>query len=144
MKADAIRGQEGFFPYVHPQGVFPEASQDSVIQIASMVTVLGQDTPIVRNIMTLNTCAPILGAEVMSFPTEQEMFRNWVALLIETDPDVIIGYNIINFDLPYLYERAQALGIANVGFAAWLLDSSRASLTAATFIGSCRDERAAP
>jgi len=27
-------------------------------------------------------------------------------LLLETDPDVMIGYNILNFDLPYLYERA--------------------------------------
>lgn len=35
----------------------------------------------------------------------------WRDLLLETDPDVIIGYNIINFDLPYLYERATALGI---------------------------------
>jgi DNA polymerase delta subunit 1 len=33
-------------------------------------------------------------------------------LLIESDPDVIIGYNITNFDLPYLYSRAEALGIA--------------------------------
>lgn len=31
-------------------------------------------------------------------------------LLIETDPDVMIGYNIINFDLPYLYDRADVSG----------------------------------
>lgn len=34
------------------------------------------------------------------------MLKKWLLLLLETDPDVIIGYNIINFDLPYLYERA--------------------------------------
>lgn len=28
----------------------------------------------------------------------------------EVDPDVIIGYNIANFDLPYLLDRAKALG----------------------------------
>eukprot|EP01050_Picozoa_sp_SAG11_P027941 SAG11_NODE_7278_length_1167_cov_0.997191_2_plen_61_part_00 len=27
----------------------------------------------------------------------------------EADPDIITGYNINNFDLPYLIERAQAL-----------------------------------
>lgn len=28
---------------------------------------------------------------------------------METDPDIIIGYNICNFDLPYLLNRAEAL-----------------------------------
>ena len=37
-----------------------------------MVTVQGASAPVVRNVMTLNTCAPIVGAEVMSFDT-------WVA-----------------------------------------------------------------
>lgn len=30
-------------------------------------------------------------------------------LVVETDPDIIIGYNICNFDLPYLLNRANAL-----------------------------------
>ena len=30
---------------------------------------------------------------------------------METDPDFIIGYNICNFDLPYLLNRATALGL---------------------------------
>ena len=29
--------------------------------------------------------------------------------MIETDPDIIIGYNICNFDLPYLIKRAETL-----------------------------------
>lgn len=52
---------------LQPQGHFPEAKLDPVIQIASMVTVQGSDTPIVRNVMTVGTCASIVGAEVMSF-----------------------------------------------------------------------------
>lgn len=32
--------------------------------------------------------------------------------MIETDPDVIIGYNIQNFDLPYLIKRAEVLKLA--------------------------------
>ena len=31
--------------------------------------------------------------------------------MIETDPDVIIGYNIQNFDLPYLIRRAETLKV---------------------------------
>lgn len=43
----------------------------------------------------------------------------WLDLLLETDPDVIIGYNIINFDLPYLYERA-TVGERGVGQRVWV------------------------
>lgn len=36
--------------------------------------------------------------------------------MVETDPDVIIGYNICNFDLPYLLRRAETLQIADFPF----------------------------
>ncbi|KAL6749067.1 DNA polymerase delta subunit one [Haematococcus lacustris] len=93
------------------KGHFPDAKLDPVIQIASMVTLQGSATPVVKNVMTLGTCASIVGAEVMAFETEAELLGRWRDLLVETDPDIIIGYNIINFDLPYLYERAEALGL---------------------------------
>ena len=57
------------------QGCFPEADKDPVIQIASLVSVQGQATPAVRNVMTLDQCAPIVGAEVMSFRTEAQMLK---------------------------------------------------------------------
>lgn len=57
------------------QGHFPEAEKDPVIQIASMVTVQGESTPIVKNVMTLNSCAAIVGAEVMSFNSEADMLK---------------------------------------------------------------------
>ena len=37
-------------------------------------------------------------------------------LVVEADPDVVIGYNTTNFDLPYLLERAQALKVADFPF----------------------------
>lgn len=49
--------------------------------------------------------------QVMSFEREADLLRRWQSLVLETDPDVIIGYNITNFDMPYLFERAQALRI---------------------------------
>eukprot|EP00878_Enallax_costatus_P012125 GHUV01012659.1.p1 GENE.GHUV01012659.1~~GHUV01012659.1.p1 ORF type:complete len:774 (+),score=276.28 GHUV01012659.1:341-2662(+) len=76
-----------------------------------MVTVLGENKPRVRNIMTLGTCAAIVGAEVMSFDVEADMLKRWTSLVLETDPDIITGYNINNFDLPYLYERARTLRV---------------------------------
>ena len=50
-----------------------------------------------------------LAEQVMSFPTEEEVLLRWRDLVLETDPDIIIGYNISNFDLPYLIDRAVAL-----------------------------------
>lgn len=47
------------------------------LQIANLVTLQGQSEPLVRNVMTLNTCAPIVGADVMAFKTEQELLLAW-------------------------------------------------------------------
>ena len=33
----------------------------------------------------------------------------WQQLVAAVDPDIMIGYNILNFDFPYLVNRAQAL-----------------------------------
>ena len=35
--------------------------------------------------------------------------------MLSYDPDFIIGYNIINFDLPYVLDRAAKLRIKNYG-----------------------------
>nr|BAE48221.1 DNA polymerase delta subunit [Chlorella sorokiniana] len=93
------------------KGHFPEPDKDPVIQVASLVTEFGKATPTVRNIMTLKSCAPISGAEVMSFEHEKDLLLRWRDLVLETDPDIIIGYNIVNFDLPYLLNRADTLKI---------------------------------
>lgn len=42
--------------------------------------------------------------------------QRWRDLIVETDPDVIIGYNICNFDLPYLLKRAETLRIVDFPF----------------------------
>lgn len=49
--------------------------------------------------------------QVMSFESEADLLKRWTSLVLETDPDIITGYNINNFDLPYLFERAKALRV---------------------------------
>lgn len=46
------------------KGVFPEPEKDPVIQIANMVQVQGASKPFIRNVFTLDTCAPIVGSQV--------------------------------------------------------------------------------
>ena len=93
------------------RGHFPDAEHDPVIQIATMVTCQGDDKPIIKAIWTLDTCAPIVGADVLSFTDERELLRSWGKFLRSTDPDLLIGYNIVNFDFPYLINRAATLGV---------------------------------
>ncbi|PRQ49453.1 putative DNA-directed DNA polymerase [Rosa chinensis] len=93
------------------KGHFPDAKHDPVIQVANLVTLQGENQPFIRNVMTLKSCSPIAGADVISFDTEREVLLAWRDLIREADPDVIIGYNICKFDLPYLIERAETLGI---------------------------------
>jgi DNA polymerase, archaea type len=45
------------------------------------------------------------GENVKGVPTEKEMLEEFVKMIDEYDPDVVTGYNINNFDLPYLTER---------------------------------------
>ncbi|KAL7112135.1 hypothetical protein ACP275_05G133300 [Erythranthe tilingii] len=94
------------------KGHFPDPSHDPVIQIANVVTLLGEGQPFVRNVMTLKSCSSIADVDVMSFDTEKEVLLTWRDLVREVDPDIIIGYNICKFDMPYLIERADVLGIA--------------------------------
>jgi DNA polymerase delta subunit 1 len=37
------------------------------------------------------------------------MLQKWREFVERVDPDLIIGYNISNFDFPYLLDRAKAL-----------------------------------
>lgn len=91
------------------KGVFPDAKIDPIIQIANVVSRQGDPRPFVRNVFTLNTCAPIAGAQVFEHENEGDMLMKWKEFINEVDPDVIIGYNTTNFDFPYLIDRAQTL-----------------------------------
>ncbi|EPS44757.1 hypothetical protein H072_1289 [Dactylellina haptotyla CBS 200.50] len=93
------------------KGIFPDPKIDPVIQIASVVTRYGDSQPFIRNVFCLDTCALIAGAQICEFSKEDQMLRQWTKFLQEVDPDVIIGYNIANFDFPYLLDRAEALKV---------------------------------
>nr|AAA35303.1 DNA polymerase delta [Schizosaccharomyces pombe] len=95
------------------KGVFPDPSIDPVIQIASIVTQYGDSTPFVRNVFCVDTCSQIVGTQVYEFQNQAEMLSSWSKFVRDVDPDVLIGYNICNFDIPYLLDRAKSLRIHN-------------------------------
>jgi DNA polymerase delta subunit 1 len=114
------------------KGVFPEANQDPVIQIANVVTRYGEKKPFVRNVFCLDTTSSIVNTQVLEFQREEDMLIKWRDFLEEVDPDLIIGYNICNFDFPYLLDRANHLKVR--GFDRWTrLQSVRSEAKSASF-----------
>uniref|UniRef100_A0A452TZ16 DNA polymerase n=1 Tax=Ursus maritimus TaxID=29073 RepID=A0A452TZ16_URSMA len=98
------------------KGIFPEPDRDPVIQICSLGLRWGEPEPFLRLALTLRPCAPILGAKVQSYEREEELLQAWSTFIRTMDPDVITGYNIQNFDLPYLISRAQTLKVHTFPF----------------------------
>ena len=40
------------------------------------------------------------------------LLKAWSDFVQDVDPDIITGYNIMNFDIPYLLNRAKALKVS--------------------------------
>lgn len=65
-----------------------------------------------RNILiSYGTCDPIENTKVIVTNSEEELLKKFSQIIMTLDPDFIIGYNIFNFDFPFLYYRAEELGI---------------------------------
>ena len=90
---------------------FPEVNGDEVIQIGTAVQQFGTEMPVLKHIITLDTCDPIPGVVVEQYKTEKEVILAWIRFMLKLDPDVISGYNIFGFDFSFLYERAEDLGL---------------------------------
>ncbi|KAJ3364525.1 DNA-directed DNA polymerase delta [Allomyces javanicus] len=95
------------------KGAFPDPKIDPVIQIANMVTVQGETQPFIRNVFTLGSCAAIVGSDVRSYASEAELLLAWSEFVQECDPDIVTGYNILNFDWTYLLDRAATLKVTS-------------------------------
>ena len=93
-------------------GHFPVPEKDKVIQISNICVEFGADSePIIQKMFSYKKCADIVGVEVLSFDKEEEMLKEWRQFVIDLDPDIITGYNISMFDLPFLLNRAEILKI---------------------------------
>jgi len=52
-------------------------------------------------------------AQVLSYEDEKEMLHAWAEFVRKVDPDLLTGYNINNFDIWYLLNRATHLNASN-------------------------------
>ena len=93
-------------------GSFPNAlkKNDRVTQICCIL----KDTvtlKISKYLFNLGTCDSIEDTTVMQYPSEKKLLLAYAKFINDTDPDVIVGYNIFGFDNGFLFERAKVLGI---------------------------------
>ena len=92
---------------------------DRVIQIGTVFWEYGNDSPFHNNIITLKNCDDFKvrddNCEIVSFDylsehdadrAEAKILQAWTKLIIEYDPDIIVGYNIHGFDMSFMYDRA--------------------------------------
>jgi len=98
-------------------GHFPVPEKDPVIQISNICVEFGADSePIIQKMFSFKKCADIVGVDVHSFDKEEEMLKQWRKFVVDLDPDIITGYNISMFDLPYLLNRAENLKIREFAY----------------------------
>jgi len=50
--------------------------------------------------------------DTLFFKNEKEMLEELVKIVESFDPDVFVGYNINNFDIPYIFERLKACKVS--------------------------------
>jgi DNA polymerase I len=89
------------------KGTVPEADKDPIVMIslAFNAPFRGKDT------FVLATRAD---GDVLSFDSEKEMLEELVKIIYEYDPDIITGFNINNFDFPYILERMRRNKVSSV------------------------------
>ena len=92
---------------------FPPIEGDPIIQIGTTVHNYGAKECNYKHIITLGDCDPIDGVVVECCQTEKELLLKWCDLVNRLDPDILTGYNILGFDMSYMYDRAIELNVKN-------------------------------
>ena len=90
-------------------GSFPDPKNElcACIQIATTLQRYGESEPYKKQLLSLGTCNPIEGVEVIECKTEKELLNKWTQLVQKESVDILIGYNIWGFDLWYMITRAE-------------------------------------
>ncbi|AAM62282.1 DNA polymerase [Mustelid gammaherpesvirus 1] len=87
---------------------FPNATRDEdmILQISCVLWKTGENTPPRKILFNLGTCDPIPDTEVFECPSEIDMLYLFLTMLRDLNIEFITGYNIANFDFPYIIDRA--------------------------------------
>nr|UQK62776.1 U38 [Human betaherpesvirus 7]UQK62993.1 U38 [Human betaherpesvirus 7] len=97
-------------------GNFPDAEQmgDIIIQI-SVIDFDSEGNYQSKHLFTLGTCEQIEGVFIYEFASEFELLYAFFLFLKCKSPEILTGYNIINFDLKYLCTRMEKIYNFEIG-----------------------------
>lgn len=59
-------------------------------------------------LLTLGNCNPIKNTTILSYKNELSLLLGFVDLINEHNPNIILGYNILGFDIPYMIKRSKS------------------------------------
>lgn len=102
-------------------GTFPKPERDSIVQMAMVFAKQDTDSGNLiidaRITLSLGNCdrpiSELYDAQVYEYTNEMELLIKFAEIVSNADPDIIMGYNIMQFDLPYFYNRAAVLGVCD-------------------------------
>jgi DNA polymerase elongation subunit (family B) len=94
------------------EGSFPDPHIDPVCMV-SFVTYDGDGSIYRRSLVVGNVARPLPdpALKITSCVDEVTLFQEFIKLWRLIDADIITGYNIEGFDLPYLFTRAEVIGV---------------------------------
>lgn len=84
-----------------PEGI-PDSTKDEIIIISLSFS---QNFNGKKSLILTAKPMKRFNDDILSFKNEKEMLENFMKIVQNYDPDVIVGYNINNFDLPYIFSR---------------------------------------
>jgi DNA polymerase elongation subunit (family B) len=92
----------------HNINKFPtgEHKDDKIFQISCIFNRQG-DTNYSNYLLTLGTPDSIKDTTILTYKTELELILGFRDIILEKNPQIIIGYNILSFDIQYIINRAQ-------------------------------------
>lgn len=90
----------------------PENDKDYIIQIGMANCIYNKPELDKNYIVVLDTCDKFdEDTTVIVCKTEKELLLKWMRLMDETNPDILVGYNINGFDFNYIISRCEKYGI---------------------------------
>ena len=98
--------------YSHHKSAFPDAQQieDCIFMISVVIERYGQRETRESHLFVLGDCDPVGNMGVYRFTTELDMIYATFRLIAKKKVDVIAGYNILKFDIPYIQQRLVNFG----------------------------------
>lgn len=85
----------------------PEAEKDGIVIISLCFFPDYKD----KRTLVLSAKPIKTGSDVIACADEKEMLKKFIELVNGYDPDIITGYNINNFDLPFITKRLEVLNL---------------------------------